>query len=219
LRTGAPNSTAAANNRPKNTLGRTTGLGWTLMQDNGFNFRLTTMEALSRKPAAAGLEKIPWLGLVAIVGAAYFIAARLGLLLASVHGSVSPAWPATGVAIGALLLGGARLWPGVALGAFAANVLTPVPLLAVAGITVGNTLEALTGAWIVGRCVAAFRRSDLEYLAEPTGLALAAAVAPVVAATCGVLTLRLAGEAPGSITGTLWQLDVGYGCGCTTLAP
>ena len=41
-----------------------------------------------------------------------------------------------------LLLGGFRLWPGIALGAFAANALTPVPIGVVAGISAGNTLES-----------------------------------------------------------------------------
>jgi MASE1 len=51
-----------------------------------------------------------------LLSLAYFGAARLGLLLASVHGSVSPVWPATGLAIWALSGRGTWLWPGVALG-------------------------------------------------------------------------------------------------------
>ncbi|SDR81123.1 PAS domain S-box-containing protein [Opitutus sp. GAS368] len=145
-----------------------------------------------------------WLVSLLFVAAVYFAAARLGLLLASVHGNVSPVWPATGVAIGALLLGGWRLWPGVALGAFLANALTPVSLLVAAAIGTGNTLEALAGAWIVRRCIAALRHGEFSYLAEPAGLALAAALAPVISASWGVLTL-LAGDAiPWSISGTLW---------------
>src|SRR5689334_4668188 len=115
------------------------------------------------------------------VALAYFGAARLGLAVASVHDNVSPVWPATGVAIAALLIGGLRLWPGVLLGAFVANALTSVhPAVAVA-IGVGNTLEAVAGAWLVQTCMA--RWSRMGALAEPAGIAVASAVAPIISAT------------------------------------
>lgn len=44
------------------------------------------------------------------------------------------------------MLGGPRLWPAIALGAAAANGLTGVSAVALAGITTGNTLAALAGA-------------------------------------------------------------------------
>src|SRR5690349_7313067 len=52
-----------------------------------------------------------------VLVAAYFCAGRLGLLMADLHSSVSPIWPATGIAIAALLLRGYRLWPAVFVGA------------------------------------------------------------------------------------------------------
>ncbi|MFN7143906.1 MAG: hypothetical protein ACK4YP_09035, partial [Myxococcota bacterium] len=53
---------------------------------------------------------------VLLVALAYVAAANLGRLVA--YGLVTPVWPPTGVALAALLLGGLRLWPGVALGVF-----------------------------------------------------------------------------------------------------
>ena len=46
---------------------------------------------------------------------------------------------------------GYRIWPAVALGAFLANSWTGVPVYAVLGITIGNTLEALAGAYLLRR--------------------------------------------------------------------
>src|SRR5437588_2631436 len=51
---------------------------------------------------------------IAAVAAAYYAAARLGLLAAVAQPVVSSAWPPSGVALAALLLLGLRLWPGIA---------------------------------------------------------------------------------------------------------
>lgn len=94
-----------------------------------------------------------WLGLAA----AYFAAGKLGEVLAHGAPGVSPVWPCTGLAMAALLVKGYRLWPGVFLGAFLAELTAhPAPDLwlsggAALGIAVGNTLEALFGAWFANR--------------------------------------------------------------------
>jgi len=84
----------------------------------------------------------------------YFVAGRLGLLLANVHSSISPIWPATGVAMAGLLLWGNGLWPAIFAAAFLVNVTTLMPenasaalrIAQAAGIASGNTLEAIAGA-------------------------------------------------------------------------
>jgi len=63
--------------------------------------------------------------------------------MASLHASTSAVWPPTGLAIGALLVGGYRLWPAILLGAFVVNVTTAGSIATSLGIAVGNTLEAL----------------------------------------------------------------------------
>src|SRR5881396_1220034 len=82
------------------------------------------------------------------------LAGKLGLSLASVHASASAVWPPTGLAIGALIVGGRRLWPAVLLGAFVVNITTAGSIATSVGIAVGNTLEALVGAWLVSRFAA-----------------------------------------------------------------
>src|SRR5580765_6154191 len=89
----------------------------------------------------------------------YFAAGKLGLALAYRHPLAAPLWPPTGIALAAVLLFGYRIWPGILLGAFTVNFVTLSGFEAEIGksaavslgIAVGNTLEALSGAWLVNR--------------------------------------------------------------------
>jgi integral membrane sensor domain MASE1 len=89
--------------------------------------------------------------LLAIVGLLYFVVAKLGLSLASVHPSATPIWPATGVALGATLLWGYRIAPAIFVSAFVVNQLTAGSLFTSFGIASGNTLEALAASYLVQR--------------------------------------------------------------------
>ena len=61
---------------------------------------------------------------IVVLAALYVLAARAGLQIDAVGGFATLVWPPTGIALAALLIRGYRLWPGVALGAIVANVLT-----------------------------------------------------------------------------------------------
>jgi len=149
---------------------------------------------------------------------AYFAAARLGLLLATVHGSVSPVWPATGLAIWALLAGRSSLWPAIALGAFVTNASTGSGMLVAAAIAVGNTLEALFGAHLVLACDR--QRARLGVATEPLGFLLAATVAPLVSAAIGVSSLRISGAIPADVASNLaFTWWVGDALGAFLVAP
>ena len=55
-----------------------------------------------------------WLIQITAIAAVYFLAAVLGVKLAAVaSGNISPVWPATGIAIAVVYLGGYRMAPGV----------------------------------------------------------------------------------------------------------
>jgi integral membrane sensor domain MASE1 len=95
---------------------------------------------------------LPLIGILAIV---YVIAGKLGLMLASLHASASPVWPPAGIALAALLLFGYRVWGAIFIGAFLVNVTTAGNAATSFAIAVGNTLEALVGAWLVNRFGAA----------------------------------------------------------------
>ena len=130
---------------------------------------------------------VAWIAGVAI---AYFLAAKLGLSLATVGVTVTLVWPPSGVAVAAMLLRGRRVWPGVALGAFAANATTGVPLTVALFTAVGNPLEAFVAASLLLRLRDFDRR--LERVRDVLALTLlGAAIPPVVAATVGVSGLLL----------------------------
>lgn len=148
---------------------------------------------------------------VAVV-AAYTASGKFGLELAYETSSVTAIWAPTGIALAALVLGGYRLWPAVALGALLTNLDTGVPAVTVLGITAGNTLEALVGAYLLRR-FAGFRPS-LERVWDVLALvALGAIVSTMVSATIGVTSL-LAGDEIAfddipSVWRTWWLGDMG----------
>ena len=75
--------------------------------------------------------------------------AKLGLDLAFETTSVTAIWPPTGIALAALVLGGPRLWPGVALGAFLANMDTGVPPTPCSGSPSATRSRRSPGAWLL----------------------------------------------------------------------
>jgi integral membrane sensor domain MASE1 len=139
---------------------------------------------------------------VALLAAAYYGSAKLGLALAYENSSVTAVWAPTGLALGALLVGGYRLWPGVALGALLANTWTGVPLETVLGITTGNTLEALAGAWLLR---SAGMRLDLKRVQDVVLLTLAAVLSTLVSATIGVASLRVGDSVVAEDIPSVWR--------------
>jgi integral membrane sensor domain MASE1 len=146
----------------------------------------------------------PYVAKVAVLAGAYYGAAKLGLSLAFESSSVTAIWAPTGISLAAILLWGYRVWPGVALGALLANGWTGVPFYAVLGITAGNTLEALAGAYLL-RELADFRPS-LERVRDVIALAvLGGAVSTTIAATIGATSLLVANEIVSADFGSVWR--------------
>jgi len=128
----------------------------------------------------------------------YLLTGKLGLMLALPPGYATVIWPPSGIALGMLLVGGARLWPGVLAaslllnaynsGVFAEPDWFSVKLLAAFGIAVGSTLQALAGRALLART----RGIPLK-LNSPRDIVsllfLAGPLTCVVAATVGVATL------------------------------
>jgi signal transduction histidine kinase len=132
------------------------------------------------------------------------LAARLSLNLALVHGQVTPIWPPTGIALVAFLVIGRRVWPAIALAAFAVNLpLGPSPLAA-AGIAVGNTLAPLIAAELLRRV--GFHR-QLDRLRDALAITfLGALVGMAISASVGTSVLVVSGSVPASQFGSTWAV-------------
>src|SRR6266702_2423969 len=114
------------------------------------------------------------LWLLVAIGAAYFVAGRLGLRLAVVNPSATAVWPPTGIALAALLLAGYDVWPAIMVGAYLVNRFAR-------GRRVGE------------------RARDAFTLAVLAGM-----VSTAVSATAGVLAISLGGLAGWSDFGSIW---------------
>ena len=129
----------------------------------------------------------------------YLVVGLAGLQLASDPLWVTVLFPASGLALAAMLAMGRRFAPSLAVGSFAMNLLRlhhdglPYAGLAGLGISVGVALQALLGAWLVERYV-----SRPLTLAEPRDLLLFAALGGVLAClvspSIGVGSLWLSGR-------------------------
>ncbi|PZR74357.1 MAG: hypothetical protein DLM73_08170 [Chthoniobacterales bacterium] len=139
------------------------------------------------------------LGILAVL---YYVAGKLSLKLAFLHASASPVWPPAGIALAALLVVGYRAWPAIFVGAFLVNLTTAGTAFTSFGIATGNTLEALTGAWLVNRFAGGtgvFDRAQGVFK-----FALAVIVSTLVSPTLGVTSLAFAGFAPWANYGAIW---------------
>jgi signal transduction histidine kinase len=145
-----------------------------------------------------------YLGALVLLAAVYFATARFGLSLAFVAEQVTAVWPPTGISLVAVLVFGYRVWPGIALGALTINVVSNEPLATAAGIAVGNTLEALFGAWLFRYIVP--EAIALDRLWAVTALVLVAFVSTLVSATLGVLSLVAGGVLPVARAPATWSV-------------
>jgi diguanylate cyclase (GGDEF)-like protein len=162
---------------------------------------------------------IGYLWRLTLVSAAYFGLAKAGLAFAFANQSVTSIWPPTGLALAAVLIWGYRMWPGVAVGAFLANITTAGSIATVLGIATGNTLEALVGAYLLVS-IAGFRPS-LERVRDVVALVVCAALAStMISATIGVASLSASGLVPAGHLASTWRVwwfgDIG---GDLLLAP
>ncbi|MBC7772420.1 MAG: MASE1 domain-containing protein, partial [Pyrinomonadaceae bacterium] len=156
---------------------------------------------------------------VFILAAVYAGIAKLSLYFAFVPGAAAPVWPGSGVALAALIIGGYRMWPGIALGAYAlAAVTTPGPIGAV-GITIGNTLEPVIALYLLRRVAGA--QIDLGRVRDVVLLiVLAGVVSTAVSAAAGVGTLYFMDILPaGKFQTTLLVWWIGNLSGCVVVGP
>jgi PAS domain S-box-containing protein len=154
----------------------------------------------------------------ACVALAYVATAKLGFHVAFAAEQISTVWPPSGIAIASLMLGGPQLWPGIWLGAFAANAGMHAPLWSAVAIAGGNTLEAACARWMLRRFRVDARLATVR--AVVAFVALGVVLATMTSATVGVLTLSLAHVQPWSRASSLWfDWWLGDALGVLVVAP
>jgi PAS domain S-box-containing protein len=135
---------------------------------------------------------------VALLAALYMITGQLGLLLAVPPGYATIIWPASGIALGMLIVHGRRLWPGVLIGSCLLNAYHSgvfadpawfTPKLAAAFlIAVGSTLQAVVGRALIARYLGLpLKFGSLRHLFWVLGIG--GPINCVIAASVGVGTL------------------------------
>jgi diguanylate cyclase (GGDEF)-like protein len=133
----------------------------------------------------------------------YYVSGKLGLKLAFVNTSISPVWPAAGIAVAALLLLGTEVWPAIFIGAFLVNLTTAGTVATSLGIAVGNTLEALAAVYLVNRFARGRHAFDRTQDILKFTL-LAGGLSACVGAIFGVTSLSLGGYAQWTYYRAMW---------------
>lgn len=143
-------------------------------------------------------------GLLALLVIAYVVTGWIGLQFAFEHRAASMIWPPSGLALGALLVLGYRVWPAILGGGVIlyATVVGPHP--AVLAMAAGNALEGVVAAYMINRYAGgrsalqspgnAFRFAGLVLLAGTT-----------ISPTIGAVSLALTGLAGWSEYGAIWS--------------
>ncbi len=150
---------------------------------------------------------------IVVSAAAYYLVARLALLMAIPPGYATAVWPAAGLGLVGTLVWGKRIVPGIWLGSFLVNVGTSFDgstaetiarSLAVGGvIAIGAALQVLIGRNLIRRYVGF--ASPLEDERDILRFVmLGGPIACLTSATVGVTTLTATGVVDGSSYAFNW---------------
>ena len=172
---------------------------------------LKVSRLLHKSPGAAfPLNSLshPWLGwskLAVAIGAVYFLAAQLGLFQRTQVGA-SIFWPATGVAVGALVALGPTARLPVAIGVAVATAAVCImfarsPWLTITFIIL-NSGEALLTAWLIERWFG--REFKLENASQVLGFLVASAITAAMGAAGTAVAVGLVDPTTHSLN--VWRI-------------
>ncbi|MBF0443979.1 MAG: CHASE domain-containing protein [Magnetococcales bacterium] len=143
---------------------------------------------------------------ILLLSIVYLLAGKAGLVLAIPPGYATAIFPASGVALAALLIWGWRLWPGVFLGSFSLNiwaslaatqqVFTFTTVAISAGIGIGAAIQSIFGAWLIRRFVGF--PAPLDQQKEVFRFLIFGGASCLVSASVGIFTLWLSGVVYGA---------------------
>lgn len=153
------------------------------------------------------VNSFAWRYMADITGLALacFIAGEFGLSFPYSDAPVSIVWLPAGIGLAAILLGGHRLWPGIALGAALTGVAHGEPFVTTTLNAFGSALAALVGAWVLQTWTDFDRqlRSVRDVLAL-SGLGAMAAAG--ISGTLKTLALFLGNQVELSVLGRVWAV-------------
>ena len=136
-----------------------------------------------------GNLKLKYLAGLTILVFGYLAWAQFSLWLTPVaQPYVPPIWPPTGIGLAVVIIFGYRYWPGIFVGECALTASMGIPIQVALGIGIGNTLEAMLGAYLLQR-VRGFDRTLTRLSDVWAFVTLAALVAPTIGATIGSVSL------------------------------
>jgi signal transduction histidine kinase len=125
---------------------------------------------------------------VLLIAGGYYVAAQSGEAFL-LTGGVGAFWPATGVGIALLYVGGLRWWPGILLGDLVGTIVdlpgARQPLGIALADTTGHVARAVVAVIILQRL--AGRRAAMDRLAQVGAVLVAVAVGEALAATVAIL--------------------------------
>ncbi|HVL53807.1 MAG TPA: EAL domain-containing protein [Vitreimonas sp.] len=152
----------------------------------------------------SGLQRVPRLARVVVgvglLAVAYFVAARFGQLFATTDAGVTSVWPASGIALAAVVRYGIQLGPGVFIGATLASAALSTSWLAGGMEGVAATIQSIGAAYALRRL--GFRL-DLRRMRDVALLLFATFTGAIVAAGIGVGGLVMGGVAAAAEYSTL----------------
>lgn len=156
-------------------------------------------------------ETVKWVMKVIAVAVVYGVVARLSLFFAFENTHASPVWPPSGIAFAAILYFGYRVWPGILIGAFAANVFTFMvhspaditsTIVASVIIGIGNAMEAVFGVFLLYRLVGL--ENPLHHTRNVFKLVTVALIMCLVSSLVGATVLSAIGIIPWGIYPEVW---------------
>src|SRR5215510_1920613 len=140
--------------------------------------------------------------------AAYFATGKLGLMLPSAlpgHAPVvSLVWAPAGIALGAFVVLGYKIWPLVLAGSTLLYATTNSPVSVVLAMSAGNTIEGLLTAYLINRFAGG--RNALqspENTVRFSGLIILSST--TVSATAAATTLAVTGAVGWNEYGAIWR--------------
>ena len=156
-----------------------------------------------------------------LVGIAYFLAARLSLLLLTKPDGVAVFWPASGVAAGVLIaLGPSARLPvaaGAAIATVVANLMGDRTLMSAIVFALCNAVEALLTGWLIERYFGS--NFGLDRLTHVMGLLAAAVLATAVSGIGGTAGFLFFHNSTAPILSTWQHWFSSDALGILTVAP